>query len=146
MAQPRSNTWYVSKRVDAPARAVVTSFDRKIADLGVVAAGGAELTRLARRCARRDTTAPDRIAGGSARQLRLPGWLPVRVAVELEVEPWSRHLCELAMRPARARIMPDPDRYGRAAALVLEALRDILEDEMAPDLASDAIGRLRRAS
>ncbi len=145
MAQPRSNTWYVSKRVDAPARAVVTSFDRKIADLGVVAAGGAEL-----RVSPGDApvgiprAGPDRRRVGA--QLRLPGWLPVRVAVELEVEPWSRHLCELAMRPARARIMPDPDRYGRAAALVLEALRDILEDEMAPDLASDAIGRLRRAS
>jgi hypothetical protein len=136
MNDPVWSTWYVSRRVEVPAGAVAHALDRMLSDGPIaVDSGRAALTVDRGR-------AP---AVGRGR-LVVPGPFTRRVAVDLEVEAWSAGSCELALRPSGRRVPGDAERYGAAAGLTLERMRDAVAQVIAAPITEDERALLRRAS
>ena len=150
MYEPVRGTWYVSRRVDAPA-VVVTDLVRWLLAAGpiTVEADGSTLTVGSTDdganlwpCHRAVTRAAEGRLGRSGRARGFSR----RVRVDLEVEAWSTGASELALRPSGRRPPGDATRFGASAGLTLERLRDVVVRLLgAPD--ELAVGeRLRRAS
>jgi hypothetical protein len=79
-------------------------------------------------------------------RLVVPGTFGRRVHVALEVEAWSAGACELALRPAGRWVPRDAERFGEAAALTLEEMRDAVVGTLAIRAAEEDRAALRRAS
>ena len=140
MDEPVRSTWYVSRRVQAPAVAVAHALDRMLSDGPVaVDTGGAVLTVRPV-----DTTAAAR--GHLSLRAVIPGPFTRRVAVDLEVEAWSAGTCELGLRPVGRRVPRDADRYGEAAGFVLERVKEQVAGALAARAAEEDREALRRAS
>jgi hypothetical protein len=150
MYEPVRGTWYVSRRVDAPA-VVVTDLVRWLLADGpiTVEADGSTLTVGPTDDAANLWTGHrgvTRAAEGRLGRSGCIGGFSRRVRVDLEVEAWSTGASELALRPSGRRPPGAATRYGEAAGLTLERLRDVVVRLLgAPD--ELAVGeRLRRAS
>ncbi|HZP27983.1 MAG TPA: hypothetical protein VFC99_03435 [Acidimicrobiia bacterium] len=131
MHEPVGGTsWYVARRVDAPAFVVADLVRWLLAEGPItVETDGAALTVAAvepGRLALPSPLAVIRAGRGrlTPRRRRLrPGG---RVRVDLEVEAWSAGACELALRPSARRPPANAPAYGAAAAAALDRLRDVV--------------------
>jgi hypothetical protein len=141
MNETLRSSWYVSRRVEAPAFVVADLVRWLLADGPItVVADAATLT-----------VGPVEPAGpvwpshhavtraGSGRLGRAGhrGWFSGR---------WSHHSCELALRPTGRRLPIHADGYGGAAAVTLDRVRDVVVRLLgAPEESATALA-LRRAS
>ena len=143
-------TWYVSRRVDAPTFVVADLVRWLLADGPItVEADGAALTVAptgADGLVWPSHHAVTRVARGQLRRSGRLGRLAPRVGVDLEVEAWSRDACELALRPSGRRIPADAVAYGRLAAVTLERVRDVVVRLLCSPEEPAPMQVLRRAS
>jgi hypothetical protein len=136
MNEPVWSSLYVARRVEAPAVAVTHALDRMLSVGPIEVDSGRAALTVGR------GPAP---AVGRGR-LVVPGTFGRRVHVALEVEAWSAGACELALRPAGRWVPRDAERFGEAAALTLEEMRDAVVGTLAIRAAEEDRAALRRAS
>jgi hypothetical protein len=77
--------------------------------------------------------------------LRVPGWRPRRVAVEVALAPWSQGRTEIGLRPARRLRLDGDRRYFDAASRAVEALVRQLETQAAAPQPEAAVSTVTRA-
>jgi hypothetical protein len=120
--------WYVSRRVEAPAF-VVTDIVRWLLADGPITVEADRATLTVGPAEPAGIVWPSRDAvtrAGRGRLGRTRRWPAARRAVDLEVEAWSEGSCELALRPTGRHLPADPTAYGKAAAVTLERIRDVV--------------------
>ena len=136
MNEPVWSSLYVARRVEAPAVAVTHALDRMLSVGPIEVDSGRAALTVGR--------GPAPTVGRG--RLVVPGTFGRRVHVALEVEAWSAGACELALRPAGRWVPRDAERFGEAAALTLEEMRDAVVGTLAIRAAEEDRAALRRAS
>jgi hypothetical protein len=114
-------TWYVERRVEAPEQDVSGALGEALRadDVRTETRVPIDSVRHGR---------PGQARGFSSR-LRV-GKLARPIAIEVEVEPWSRDVSVLGIRPERRPAERVADRYFAAAALLLEDVERCIADRL----------------
>jgi hypothetical protein len=124
------SSWYVSRRVEAPAFVVADLVRWLLADGPItVVADDATLTIGPVEPAGLVWPSHHSVTRTGSGRLGRAGrrrWIAGRRAVDLEVEAWSHDSCELALRPTSRRLPLDSEGYGEAAAVTLDRIRAVV--------------------